>query len=70
MLMTIGLRRRFYQDLLVRTMGVAEYDIVMNHTCIFSYHDPPPPLRTQICARFYVGLIKEGRSLWRQDTPG
>lgn len=65
--MTIGLCRRFYQDLLVRTMGVADYDIVMNHTCIFSYHDPPC---TQICARFNVGLIKEGRSLWRQDTPG
>lgn len=57
MLVTIGSSRHTYQDALSCPMGLAIYEIFMNHTCFFSYHDPC----TQICARFYAKLINEGQ---------
>lgn len=52
--MMIGFRRCIDQDPLSRLLGLAIYKNFMNHTGVFSYHDPC------ICARFYARLKNEG----------
>lgn len=54
--MTIVFSRHIYQDLLSRTLGLAMYKIVMNHTCVFSQHF----FISQIFAHFYARLRLEG----------